>query len=107
MLIPSGAIPPSRPSADLLLTTLGLALGPRAVAVVMSGSGRDGATGATAVHRCGGTGVATSPASSTHAGMPEETIARAGITDAVVELDDLPAFLVQLVTAPQLDSTGT
>lgn len=54
-LIPSGAIPPNRPSADLLLTTLALAARIRAVAVVLSGHGTDGATGATAVHHFGGT----------------------------------------------------
>ncbi len=32
-LIPSGSVPPYRPSADLLLTTLALAAGPRVIAV--------------------------------------------------------------------------
>jgi chemotaxis response regulator CheB len=50
-LIPSGSVPPYRPSADLLLTTLALAAGRRAVAVVLSGEGQDAATGATVVHR--------------------------------------------------------
>ena len=45
-LIPSGTAPPSRPSADLLLTTLALAAGRRAIAVVLSGEGQDAATGA-------------------------------------------------------------
>jgi two-component system chemotaxis response regulator CheB len=36
-LINTGAVPPARPSADLLLSTLAVALGPRAVAVVLTG----------------------------------------------------------------------
>src|SRR3954447_1145010 len=69
-LIPVGPVPPARPSADLLLTTLALATGPRCVAVVLSGSGRDGATGATAVHRFGGTVVASDASTSEYFGMP-------------------------------------
>src|SRR2546423_4446030 len=34
-LIRSGAAPPSRPSADLLLTTLAITCGPRAMAVIL------------------------------------------------------------------------
>jgi two-component system, chemotaxis family, protein-glutamate methylesterase/glutaminase len=56
-LIVSGASPPSRPS-DLLLTTLATACRPRAAAVVLSGGGHAGATGATAIHRLGGTMIA-------------------------------------------------
>jgi two-component system, chemotaxis family, protein-glutamate methylesterase/glutaminase len=39
MLISSGAFPPSRPSADLLLATLATAAGKNAIAVVLSGLG--------------------------------------------------------------------
>ena len=35
--IPSGAAPPYRPSADLLLATLAVTCGARAIAVVLSG----------------------------------------------------------------------
>ena len=54
-LIPSGSVPPPyRPSADLL-TMLALAAGRRVNAAVLSGEGHDAVTGATAVHRFGGT----------------------------------------------------
>jgi two-component system chemotaxis response regulator CheB len=99
-LIESGAFPPSRPSADLLLTTLAIAAGPRVIAVVLSGEGHDGATGATAVHRFGGTVLATDEASSTSFAMPSATITRDGAIDHIVGLDELAALLVQLVSAP-------
>jgi two-component system chemotaxis response regulator CheB len=99
-LIASGAFPPSRPSADLLLTTLAIAGGARVIAVVLSGEGHDGATGATAVHRFGGTVLATDEASSTSFAMPSATITRADAIDHIVGLDELPALLVQLISAP-------
>jgi two-component system chemotaxis response regulator CheB len=98
-LIESGAFPPSRPSADLLLTTLAVAAGERVIAVVLSGQGHDGATGATAVHRFGGTVLATDEASSSSFSMPSATIARDHAIDHVVGLDDMPAMLVRLVGA--------
>jgi two-component system chemotaxis response regulator CheB len=70
-LIASGAVPPYRPSADLLLTTLAIAAGPRVIAVVLSGKGNDAATGATAVHRFGGTVIACSTETSTQPAMPQ------------------------------------
>jgi two-component system chemotaxis response regulator CheB len=65
-LIPSGSVPPYRPSADLLLTSLALAAGRRVV--VLSGEGQDAATGATAVHRFGGIVIVSSPETSAPAG---------------------------------------
>ncbi|WP_432476436.1 chemotaxis protein CheB [Nocardioides sp. GXQ0305] len=102
-LIVSGAFPPSRPSADLLLTTLAMAVGPRAIAVVLSGSGHDAATGATAVYKHGGVVITTDKETSAHFSMPAATIARDEIVDAVVTVPELGARLVQLVTAPRLD----
>jgi len=96
-LIDSGAAPPSRPSADLLLTTLALAAGPQAIAVVLSGHGHDGATGATAVHAFGGTVVASDEASSTYFSMPEATIGRDGIIDHIVTLDQIGDLVGSLV----------
>ena len=95
-LIESGPRPPYRPSADLLLTSLALAVGPRAVAVVLSGHGIDGATGATAVHHFGGVVIASDEASSTEFSMPRASIGRDTIVDHAVALDDIPALLIAL-----------
>ena len=98
-LIQSGPAPPYRPSADLLLTTLALAVRRRAIAVVLSGEGQDAATGATAVHRFGGTVIVSSPETSERTAMPRATMIRDGITDHVTPLDDLAGLLVALTTA--------
>lgn len=102
-LIPSGALPPYRPSADLLLTTLAVTAGSRAVAVVLTGRGNDAATGATAVHHFGGTVIASTVASSTQPSMPQATIDRDHVIDHVVPLDDLADLLIALSTAPLLE----
>jgi two-component system chemotaxis response regulator CheB len=100
-LIDSGAAPPSRPSADLLLTTLALAAGAQVIAVVLSGQGHDGATGATAVHAFGGAVVASDEASSTYFSMPGATIERDGIIDHVVTLDQIGGLVGSLVLAAE------
>lgn len=97
-LIVSGDRPPYRPSADLLLSSLALAVGTRVIAVVLSGTGIDGATGATAVHRFGGVVIASNAASSTALSMPQATISRDGIIDHVVPLDGIAHLLITLVT---------
>lgn len=96
-LIVSGATPPSRPSADLLLATLATAAGGRAIAVILSGGGHDGATGATAIHVCGGTVVASDEASSQSFSMPSAAIQREDGVDHVVPLDEIGDLLVALV----------
>jgi two-component system chemotaxis response regulator CheB len=98
-LIVSGVSPPSRPSADLLLATLATACGPHATAVVLSGGGHDGATGATAIHHFGGSVLASSEATSTYFEMPQATIERLGVLEEVAELDDLAGLLTTIVNA--------
>jgi two-component system, chemotaxis family, protein-glutamate methylesterase/glutaminase len=99
-LVESGAYPPSRPSADLLLTTLALAAGPAAIAVVMTGGGQDGATGATAMHKHGGTVLATDEATSFAYSMPAATIGRDSIDPTVVRVDEVAEALVRLLVRP-------
>ena len=96
-LIVSGAYPPNRPSADLLLVSLALTCGPRAVAVVLSGKGNDGATGATAVHDFGGVVIAANQASSKEFSMPEATIGRDDAVDHVLHVDRIAGVLATIV----------
>jgi two-component system, chemotaxis family, protein-glutamate methylesterase/glutaminase len=100
LLIPSGAYPPSRPSADLLLATLATAVGRRAVGVVLSGGGHDGATGASAVHARGGTVLATDEASSATFSMPLSAIERGAVVDRILPLNEIAGAIAELVAAP-------
>jgi two-component system chemotaxis response regulator CheB len=97
-LIVSGERPPYRPSADLLLTSLALAVGPRVVAVVLSGHGNDAATGATAVHHHGGVVVASDAATSPVFEMPLAAIDRTGIVDHVLPVDEIAERLVEYLS---------
>jgi chemotaxis response regulator CheB len=66
--------PPLRTSADLLLTSLGTAVGADAIAVVRTRFGHHGAAGASAVKRFSGIVLASDEASSRELGMPEAAI---------------------------------
>jgi two-component system chemotaxis response regulator CheB len=90
----------------LLLTTLALAIGDRLIAVVLSGRGNDAATGASAVHRFGGTVVACTTATSTQQAMPQATLDRADAVDHVVALPDIAALLITLTTTPTTTASG-
>lgn len=87
-LIDSGDLPPARPSADILLVTLAVTCGPRALVVVLTGLGHDAQAGIRAIHQCGGVILAQDQASSAHFGMPGAAI-KTGLVDAVVPLAGL------------------
>ena len=74
---------------------------------MLSGSGRDGATGATAVHRFGGTVLASDEATSEHFGMPRETIERDSAIDQVLPIEEIGPFLASLADRSPLHVTLT
>ncbi|WP_250003827.1 chemotaxis protein CheB [Actinoplanes sp. M2I2] len=73
-LIPTGALPPARPSADLMLATLAVTCGKRALAVILTGMGHDGQAGVRAIAHCGGTVIAQDQATSTYPSMPAAAV---------------------------------
>lgn len=85
-----------RPSADALLLSLAANYPGRCLAVVLSGTGIDGAAGAAAVRRAGGEVIAQDEATSMYFGMPGAAIL--GGVDHV-----LP---VEAIAAAVLDFTG-
>lgn len=99
-LIDSGQLPPSRPSADLLLTSMALSCRQRAVAVVLSGAGHDGTAGAAAVKRLGGLVIAQDQATSREFGMPSSVIAFDQMVDRVLALTSIGPALKEMVGGP-------
>jgi two-component system, chemotaxis family, protein-glutamate methylesterase/glutaminase len=85
-----------RPSADRLFESIAASFGSRAVAVVLTGTGRDGATGAQAVKRAGGTVIVQDEATSEFFGMPSAAI-KAGEVDMILPLDGIAPALESLV----------
>jgi two-component system chemotaxis response regulator CheB len=76
------------PSVDPMFDSLTEVFGPRVLAIVLSGMGRDGAEGALAVHAAGGCVVVQDKASSVIWGMPG-AVAAQGLAQAVMPPDEI------------------
>ncbi|MDN3020711.1 chemotaxis protein CheB [Streptomyces sp. S.PB5] len=85
-----------RPSADLLFESVAGAYGPRAIACVLTGTGRDGAMGVDAVKQRGGTVIVQDPATAEFKGMPEAAVGT-GKVDFVLPLEEIAAVIRGLV----------
>ena len=85
-----------RPSADLLFESVAASYGDRAIAVVLTGAGRDGAMGVEAVKKMGGATIVQDEETAEHAGMPSAAIATRRV-DFVLQLDEIAPALVTLV----------
>ncbi|MEU6842735.1 chemotaxis protein CheB [Streptomyces sp. NPDC046716] len=85
-----------RPSADLLFESVAGTYGARAVAVVLSGTGNDGAMGVDAVRSRGGTVIVQDPRTAEFGGMPDAAVGT-GAVDFVLPLAEIPAVIRGLV----------
>ncbi|MEU3340987.1 chemotaxis protein CheB [Streptomyces sp. NPDC002144] len=85
-----------RPSADLLFESVAGAYGPKAIACVLTGTGRDGAMGVDAVKSGGGTVIVQDPATAEFSGMPQAAVGT-GTVDFVLPLDEIAAVVRGLV----------
>jgi two-component system, chemotaxis family, CheB/CheR fusion protein len=94
---------PSRqpvPSIDHLLASAAEGYGDRLIAVILSGSGSDGAAGAREVKQAGGTVVVQDPRTATHPSMPQSLAP--GIVDIVAEVSAMGHLLQELLGTPRV-----
>jgi two-component system chemotaxis response regulator CheB len=77
-----------RPSVDVLFRSVAISVGSKAIGVIMTGMGDDGAQGLCEMKEAGAATIAQNEASCIVFGMPKEAISR-GAVDAVVPLEQL------------------
>jgi two-component system chemotaxis response regulator CheB len=86
-----------RPSADLMFASLAESFTDHAIAVVLTGTGVDGASGIKTIKTMGGTVIAQDEASSEFFGMPGKAI-ETGQVDYILPLNKIAPFLEGLVS---------
>jgi two-component system chemotaxis response regulator CheB len=91
-----------RPSADLLFESVAASFKDRVIAVVLTGTGSDGATGVKAIKKMGGTVIVQDEKTAEFFGMPGAAI-QTGQTDFILPLDEIASALVSLVIIQGVD----
>lgn len=86
-----------RPSADVFLESVATSFKDRAIAVILTGAGRDGAIGIGKIKQMGGVVIAQDEATSSFFGMPGAAI-HTGEVDFILGLHEIAAKLCALVT---------
>jgi two-component system chemotaxis response regulator CheB len=88
----------TRPAADALFPSVADAYGERCVGVVLTGMGRDGASGLGSIRAAGGRTLAQDRDSCVVYGMPARAIDEDAV-DMVLPLDEIPAAVVDCLSA--------
>ncbi|WP_442943231.1 chemotaxis protein CheB [Nostoc sp.] len=85
-----------RPSADLLFESVAATYKDRAIGLVLTGTGSDGAMGVEAIKKMGGTVIVQDVKTAEFSGMPSAAI-HTGNVDFILPLDEISSTLVSLV----------
>ncbi|MEH2178045.1 chemotaxis protein CheB [Nostoc sp.] len=85
-----------RPSADLLFESVAATYKDRAIALVLTGTGSDGAMGVEAIKKMGGTVIVQDVKTAEFPGMPSAAI-QTGNVDFILPLNEISTTLVRLI----------
>jgi two-component system chemotaxis response regulator CheB len=85
-----------RPAVDPMLRSLSAAYGSAVLALVLTGMGHDGRSGAKEIAECGGTVIVQDQATSVVWGMPG-AVAEAGLASAVLPLADIAPKVISIL----------
>ena len=85
-----------RPSGTVLFQSIAAVFGRGALAVILTGMGRDGVDGLRAIRRAGGRTIAESEATAVVYGMPAAAV-NAGLADFVLPLDQVAGAVAGMV----------
>lgn len=91
----------ARPSIDVLFESAADAFRESVIAVLLTGSNRDGALGMARIKECGGLTLVQDPASAESGRMPEAAIAATEI-DRVLPLPEIASFLIDISTGSKV-----
>jgi two-component system CheB/CheR fusion protein len=91
-----------KPSVDLLLSSAALSYGEHLIAVILTGSGSDGAAGAVDVKNCGGVVIIQNPETAPYPSMPLSLPPTA--VDHVVDMEQIGPLLFDLLQGVHFDS---
>ncbi len=91
-----------RPSVDLLFESVAASCRQRAIAVVLSGTGTDGAMGVQAIKETGGVVIVQDLATAQFGGMPSAAIHTESV-DHVLPLEQIPGALIALAKKGSLE----
>jgi two-component system chemotaxis response regulator CheB len=94
-----------RPNIDLLFESVARTFADRAVGVILSGMGHDGAEGLRAIKAAGGTTLVEDPGSAEFPEMPRAAV-RTDSIDWVLSSDKIGEVLVTLCTEPNSPRNG-
>ncbi len=89
-----------KPSVDFLMRTAAESFGNRAIGVILSGTGSDGAHGMRAIKAAGGIVIAQDPETAKYDGMPRAA-QRADAADLILPPAEIAEQLVPIVTSPR------
>lgn len=89
-----------KPSVDVFLNSLAEELGPRSVAVILSGTGSDGAEGVISVRKAGGITIAQDELTAKYSSMPVTAI-ETGCVDLVMSPEEIGVQFAKVVAEPR------
>jgi two-component system chemotaxis response regulator CheB len=84
-----------RPSVEVLFNSVARTAGSNVIGVILTGMGRDGASGMLAMKEAGAINIAQSEQSCVVFGMPKEAI-KLGAAEHVIDLDKIPEKIISL-----------
>lgn len=84
---------------DLFFSSLATSFGGRAIGVILSGTGSDGARGSVAINDAGGLLLAQSPESAKFDGMPRSVIAT-GLVDEILAAEEMGQRILEHIRQP-------
>ncbi len=90
----------AKPSVDYLFSSMADDLGERAIGIVMSGTGSDGAHGVRAINASGGICIAQMPETAKYDSMPQAAI-KAGV-DQILSPQDIASQLSSIASHPRV-----